>query len=151
MKQASSINIVEGTIDSVESIAFLSRQIPEFDASVSEAKLVDRLKKARFLILIAQVNHNPVGFKIGYAIDETCFYSWLGGVLPEFRQIGIANLLTEKQELWAKTKGFHSIKVKSMNRFQAMLQMLIKNHYHIIGYEDLGSSANSKIIFQRKL
>ncbi|HBF45439.1 MAG TPA: GNAT family N-acetyltransferase, partial [Shewanella frigidimarina] len=43
--------------------------------------------------------------------------------------------------------GFKSIKVKSMNQFPAMLQMLIASGYQICGYENNGSIAESKIEF----
>ena len=38
-----------------------------------------------------------------------------------------------------------------MNRFPAMLSMLIKNGYAIVGYEDRGCPQTSKILFTKDI
>lgn len=38
-----------------------------------------------------------------------------------------------------------------MNRFPAMLSLLIKNGYSIVGYEDRGSLQTSKILFTKDI
>ena len=83
----------------------LSRNIPEFINPNDEREYNRRLTNVPHLILIAYVEEKPVGFKVGYERDES-FYSWMGGVLPDFRRLRIAKLLATKQENWAKQNGY---------------------------------------------
>ena len=63
--------------------------IPEFDQRRSLARLQERLP-AGALILIAEADSQPVGFKLGYPAEDGSLYSWLGGVLPAHRKTGLA-------------------------------------------------------------
>lgn len=103
------------------------------------------------LILIASHNKKPIAYKIGYEVSDTEFYSLLGGVDPNYRQKGVATKLREQQESWALNHGYSAISVKSMNQYQAMLQLLISSGYQISGYEDNGCTASSKIKFIKQL
>lgn len=142
------IDISIGCIDDVLSV---DKEIPEFASHSSKKKMEERLANKKHLILIARVNGYPVAYKIGYEEAPQEFYSWLGGVIPQYRKQGIATKLRNHQESWAKDNGYHSIGVKSMNRYAAMLQLLISSGYKIIGYEDNGDADNSKIRFKKWL
>lgn len=139
----------QATIEYIaEAICQVNATIPEFTSTTSQTTLYERLSNPNnSLILVARNQTQVVGYKAGYAESSSLFYSWLGAVLPEYRQQGVATTLRVKQEQWARENGYNAIKVKSMNRFPAMLQMLINNQYHISGYEDRGSPQNSKICF----
>ena len=76
-----------------------------------------------------------LGFKVGYQIDDTTFYSWFGGVSSSARKAGIAQALLYAQQKWAFEQGYKQIKVKSRNQFPSMLRLLIKNGYLIEKYE----------------
>ena len=53
------------------------------------ANLHKQLKsKTKFLINIAFDDTKVVGYKIGYEIDKDTFYSWVGGVDPQYRNDG---------------------------------------------------------------
>lgn len=92
-----------------------------------------------------------MAYKLGYALDSNTFYSWLGAVAPECRGQGIAQALLNAQEAWVKAHSYLAIKVKSMNRFPAMLSLLIKNDYAIVGYEDRGCTQTNKILFTKDI
>ena len=62
----------------------------------------------------------------------------IDAAIPEFDNKNSKQKI-EQQEVWVKNKGFKSIRVKSMNRFPAMLQLLISQGYVICGYDDKGS------------
>ncbi|WP_448552810.1 GNAT family N-acetyltransferase [Thalassotalea montiporae] len=153
-----SVNIRTGTIEEVLTI---NSQIPEFDAKLTNEKLSSRLAHTPSLILVATMQTRAsitdrdkqalVAYKIGYATSGSEFYSWLGGVVSAYRKLGIANQLRDKQEKWASKNGYRYLRVKSMNRFPAMLQLLIANGYRIEGYEDKGTPDNSKILFYKLL
>ena len=138
------IEIRQGTIDDVLEV---DAQIPEFDGRNTKEKLEQRLSDIPHLILIATHNGQSVAYKMGYELSNLEFYSWLGGVVPTARKKGIATQLRLAQESWAHEEGYKAISVKSMNRYPAMLQLLISSGYHISGYDEEGSTDKSKIKF----
>ncbi|MGL5392924.1 MAG: GNAT family N-acetyltransferase [Shewanella sp.] len=115
----------------IHQIVELSQQIPELDRPLSTQVLLERLAGKNGLLLLAYVEGELAGFKLGYEQDATTFYSWLGGVATDFRRLGLAQSLLEYQETWARRQGYRHIQVKTMNRFPAMLTMLINNQYLI--------------------
>ena len=138
----------EGTIAEVVS---LSTQIPEFVAPHPAEEYQKRLEGVPSLILVAENAGKIVGFKVGYAMDEQLFYSWMGAVLPEFRQFGVAKALAIQQEEWAKAQGFTRIQFKTRNRLKAMLQFALGNGFDIIEVEPRDTLAEYRILLQKSL
>ena len=139
---------VEGTVDDI--VAVLA-SVPEFDNSITATTIAERLAGKNALILVAKYDTTPIGFKVGYSLNHDEFYSWLGGVAPQHREMKVASQLRQLQESWAVAQGFKAIKVKSMNQFPNMLHMLIASGYHICGYDNNGSTMNSKIAFIKNI
>ncbi len=115
---------------SPQEIVALSHLIPEFENPYPVEEYKKRLLKTKHLILIAEKDDRSVGFKVGYKRNDH-FYSWMGGVLPDYRQLGIAASLAKRQEKWAFKNGFAKIMVKTLNKHKNMLQFLIKNKFDI--------------------
>lgn len=136
---------------SLQEIVIVAAQVPELNRVNTEDALRLRMHGKHQLLLVAESGTTILGFKIGYALNKHQFYSWIGGVRPEFRQQGVAGALRQYQERWATQQLFSEIHVKSMNRFPVMLSMLINNGYHISGYDDLGTPQTSKIHFVKEL
>ena len=128
----------------------LYTRLPEFERPEPLDALGERAG-GRYLALVYCEDGVDLGFKLGYAVDERQFYSWLGGVLPEGRGRGIAQALLEAQETWAVEQGFGEIRVKSMNRFPAMLRLLIRNGYAIDGVTPNADARLTKIHFVKQL
>ena len=135
----------------LEDLLFIDSQIPEFDGRNTLSKLQAQCADVDHLALVAYIDNEPVAYKLGYALDSNTFYSWLGAVAPKCRGHGIAQALLNAQEAWVKTNNYQTIKVKSRNCFPAMLSLLIKNGYSIVGYEDRGSLQTSKILFTKDI
>lgn len=138
-------------IGSAADIVALSKQIPEFEQATTLERLQSRLDGAVSLILVAKLEGALVGYKVGYQLTEETFYSWLGGVVPEHRKHGVATLLFNYQEKWVLNSGYKQIKVKSMNRFPGMLNLLISNGYEIVGIEESVCGSEGKIVFLKRL
>jgi predicted GNAT superfamily acetyltransferase len=138
-------------IGSAADIVALSKQIPEFEQATTLELLHSRLDGAESLILVAKLEGTLVGYKVGYQLTEDTFYSWLGGVIPEHRKHGIATLLLNYQEKWVRNSGYKQIKVKSMNRFPGMLNLLISNGYEIVGVDESVCGSEGKIVFLKRL
>lgn len=123
--------------------------IPEFHGAYSEQRYEARLAGRPNLLLAADVGGRVVGYKVGYEERPRIFYSWLGGVVPEFRSSGVASALREHQEAWARANGYDVLRVKSKNQFPHMLRLLIGAGYSIVGTEGTGDQL--KIVFETAL
>ena len=104
----------------------------------------------KFHLAIANIEDQPVGFKIGYERDQSEFYSWLGGVLPEYRGLGVAAKLMTTQHEWCQRQGYLKIGTKTQNRFKEMLMLNIKNGFEIIG-TDPTDKDGMKILMEKKI
>ncbi|MCL1049839.1 GNAT family N-acetyltransferase [Shewanella abyssi] len=143
------IEIEAVTEFTAEALALLSSAydaIPEFDQPYSSQEISNRLLATPSLLLIAKIEGEVAGFKLGYQTAENVFYSWLGGVAPDYRGLGLAKSLLEYQERWAREQGYSRIEVKTRNCFPAMLKMLINNQYQITAM-----TADNQHLSQNKL
>ncbi|MCC6281298.1 MAG: GNAT family N-acetyltransferase [Saprospiraceae bacterium] len=115
-------------------------------------KVQERLSSAPdLLVLWAENEHKQaVGFKIGYRQDPSTWYSWLGGVLPEYREQGIAGRLMQHQHGWVKSRGYRRIQTKTMNRWRSMLILNLKHGFDIIGTY-AGNDGQTRIILQKEI
>ncbi len=141
------IQIRQGNIDEV---VLLSKQIPEFEKPYEKTEYEKRLENTKHLILIAYYFEKPVGFKVGYQIEDY-FYTWMGGVLPEFRNRNIAKKLAQKQEEWIKENGFAKIKLKTRNKHKSMLHFALSSGFKIVGFEPNENKEESRIILEKKV
>ena len=134
----------------LERLYALYQRLPEFPAAEPLDSLRRRLGE-RYLALVYSDGGEDLGYKLGYALDEREFYSWLGGVMPQVRGRGVAQALLEEQEAWALAQGFKVIRVKSRNCFPAMLRLLIRNGYAIDGVTPQEDAQWTKIHFVKEL
>ncbi|MBU2709791.1 GNAT family N-acetyltransferase [Zooshikella harenae] len=133
---------------SFEDALLIHNGVKELNHIPSVAYYLDRLSSRRYKLLIAEVSGKLAGYKLGFWDGDRSFYSWLGGVLPEFRRIGVAQKLLENQEAYLRESGAHKINVKSMNKYPGMLILLISNGYHITDVVS-SSSGENKIEFAK--
>jgi ribosomal protein S18 acetylase RimI-like enzyme len=113
--------------------------------------LIDQMEsKPQLLIDLALDGTKVIGYKIGYALDNDKFYSWLGGVDANYRNYGVASKLMEKQHQYLKRNGYKVVQTKTMNKWRSMLILNIKNGFDVIGtYND--DKGEIKIILEKKL
>jgi predicted GNAT superfamily acetyltransferase len=120
------------------------------DADIDFFKNRIQEKENLCIIVAKNKSKNYVGFKIGYRYNEETFYSWVGGVLPKYRQQKIAFTLAKMQEQWAKKNGFLKIRTKSMNQFKPMLILNLKNNFNIKSVYT-NKLNQTKIVFEKEL
>ena len=89
-----------------------------------------------------------VGFKLGYAQSDDVFYSWLGGVHPQYRNIGLASEMIKTQHKWCKQKNFSMIRTKSHKDNQTMYALNHKHGFHVIGF-DYSMLHGARLIFSK--
>ena len=129
---------------------WISNQIPEFLEPYSASEYEKRLPGCRNLILIAEVDNALAGFKVGYERDGF-FYSWMGGVIPEFRRLGLAQQLADEQEAWAIAEGFRTLRFKTLNRHRKMLHFALQNGFWIIAVDPRKDPWEHRIWLEKKL
>lgn len=143
---------IEVRTGKIEEVIALAREIPEFVEPYSENEYYKRLSGVH-IILIATVVDTAIGFKVGYDRFENgrIFYSWLGGVHPSYRTMGVAKLLLEKMEVWCKVKGFEFIQFATLNQHKAMIHFAIDRGFDIVDFKPESDINSSRIYFQKKL
>ena len=136
---------------SIEEAVTVLAAITEFAHPATLEDVTARLRSHRALILVAEQEGALVGVKIGYQLSEDCFYSWLGGVAPAGRRGGVAQSLLEAQEDWAVAQGYQTLRVKSRNRFPAMLRLLLRNGYQVEHLEKKDGIEDYRLHFVKQL
>ncbi|MDX5338251.1 MAG: GNAT family N-acetyltransferase [Cyclobacteriaceae bacterium] len=126
--------------------------IPEFPGKASLDFYTERLQHRLYLALVAERDGELLGFKVGYQSDTPdSFYSWMGGVRPEFRKQGIADALADYQENWARERGFKAIFFKTRNRFPAMISFGLKREFKIIEVIPKGGVEDYRVVMMKEL
>lgn len=142
-------HIREGNIIQVVKI---SNQIPEFNQPHQTKEYEKRLGSTKHLILVAFDGEKPVGFKVGYQKEnDGSFYSWMGGILPNYRKQGLARLLADHQEVWAKDQGYVKIKMKTRNRLKPMLFFALNNGFKITAVKPGPDIEENRILLEKWL
>lgn len=111
----------------------------------------NRLKEnPNSFLVIAYQSNKHVAFKLGYPYSNNTFYSWIGGVLPDYRNQKIATTLLHVMEEYALNYGFKKLRSKSMNRFKPMIILNLKSGFDIVKVYT-NSKEQTKIVFEKNL
>lgn len=117
----------------------------------SKEKFESTLKNHNEILLVtAHIENNFVGFKLGYAYRMDRFYSWLGAVHPDWRGLGIAQELMDRQHQWCREKNFEVIETRTSNKWKEMLLLNINNRFHIVGTYT-NKKGEPKIILEKRI
>ena len=133
-------------------VAAVLAAIPEFDPAPTLDKITERCALHQPVIGLGvrdYANGDLVAVKLGYGLNDTTFYSWLGGVLPDMRRYGLASQLRIEQERRARQLGFTTLRIKTMRLGPAMTRMLDDAGYRIVALE--GDTYGSKLVFETQL
>lgn len=103
------------------------------------------------LIMIASLDEMPVGFSLGFELKPGVFFSWLYGVLPEFRRKGIASQLMAAVHDWALEHEYTSIRSECQNQHRAVLHMAIDADYDIVGIRWDADRGMNLVILEKTL
>lgn len=137
---------------SISEVVALSHLIQEFFENYPENVYEERLMDEPHLILIATEDGIPVGFKVGYRrFGKDIFYSWVGGVLDQYRRNGIATMLADEQEIWAKSNGFVKVIFKTRNRFTNMVNFGLNRGFKITDLIKKGEVNDHRIVMEKIL
>jgi predicted GNAT superfamily acetyltransferase len=136
----------------IETAVAVSMRVPELSNPHNMQEYNRRMQGKDSLILVAYVDKEPAGFKVGYdKFNDGSFYSWMGGVIPGFRNHHIAKKLAGYQEEWASSRGYRSIRFKTRNKHKAMLMFALSNGFSIIDFERRESIDEHRIVLEKVL
>jgi len=145
-------HVKEIGLDEIERAMNVLNHIPEFDSVFYRKQLERRLKNRDSILLIAEFAGKPVACKIAYnRYFDGSIYSWLGGVLPPFREQGVAQLLQVRMEAMAKAKFYLQLRMKTRNKHVKMLRFALKNGFLISGFEAYSDPLDSRIELMKEL
>lgn len=104
----------------------------------------------KHFLAVASIEGQDVGFKVGYEQSRFEFYSWLGGVRPEYRGLSIASRLMDVQHEWCRTQGYERITTKTQNHFKEMLVLNVRHGFDIVGTQ-VSQKDGLKILMEKRL
>lgn len=100
--------------------------------------------KPNLLALIAFIDNKAVAFKLGFSEPEKpqSFYSWSGGVLPDFRSLAIASKLMKTQHSLLKEMKVSEVTTKCREDRLEMISLNKKFGFNLV--ETYQSQQNPK-------
>jgi GNAT superfamily N-acetyltransferase len=115
-----------------------------------DSYLLDRLPRLTDPDLwIAEREGEWVGFKLGYRRGPDLLYSWLGGVAPSARRLGIASALMERQHAGVLAQGYRFVETRTRAANNAMVIVNLHHGFHIAGFEI--DARGIAVVIQRKV
>jgi GNAT superfamily N-acetyltransferase len=105
-----------------------------------EQRIINTIDHEHIIALILKVDGIRAGFKIGYGISPTVFYSAKGGIMPAYRRKGFARLLTKEMATKAFNLGYETLEYDTFpNKGPEMLFMGLKDGFKITdaGWNDM--------------
>ncbi|MEZ0265810.1 MAG: GNAT family N-acetyltransferase [Phycisphaerae bacterium] len=106
--------------------------------------------KPDLIALIAHLEGNPVGYKVGYRENPGLFYSWTGGVLPDYRTFGVARRMQDYQHGLLRGRGYRAVAFSTFNKFREMLLFGLSTGFVPVGV-DLKPENEIAIKFRKDL
>ncbi len=100
-------------------------------------------------VILAFENERVVGCKLGYERKPDQFYSWLGGVHPDYRGQGIASELMHRQHDWCRQHNYHTVRTQTYNQWRSMLILNLRFGFDIVG--TVQGSHGLTIVLEKKL
>ena len=123
-----------------------------FDPPLSEDIVSKELEGRKdILALFAFSEDVCCGYKIGFQHSPQIFYSWVGGVAPGYRRLGIATRLMETQHSMAKAMGYKYVRSSTRNKFREMLLLNIKFGFEITGVQKKLRDDVISIVLEKEL
>jgi GNAT superfamily N-acetyltransferase len=129
----------------------IEKNFNNFFENLSLEKVNSRLKDyPNFLLLTAHDQGQCVGFKLGYSLNDSVFYSWLGAVKESHQGLGIGKQLIKLQHQWCLNKEITEIRTKTLNHWKNMIHLNIDSGFIITGTKET-DSGKIKILMTKKL
>ncbi len=124
------MEIVRKTLDQLNIIENIERQISEFKMPHTKKQYMTRLKNRKYSIFFAIENNKEVGYAVSYSRGNK-FYIWTIAVVQEYRDKGVAKELLQKSIDAGKELGYNKVYLKTRNTFKNMIFLALKFGFRI--------------------
>ncbi len=100
-------------------------------------------------VFTAREENDLLGFKAGYALTDTRYYSWFGAVDPRFQRKGAATKLMKSQHEWLSGTRFSVVETHVRQNNKEMVKLNHQSGFVITGLFVKQGEAN--FIMQKNL
>ena len=122
------------------------------EAVFGEARVIYRMDRDDLTILLATVDGQAVGDKVGYGESGSTFYSAKGGVLDGWRRRGIARALLDRMEDEARRLGYARFAFDTFpNKHPGMTVLGLAAGYTVTAAGYNASYPDFRLRFEREL
>jgi len=162
-------------------IAYIEEYFNDFPKRKGASEIMARLDGRDFQILMAEATLPdssgtvvPVSYRVSHELraiesdpklvdlvarldgavefeDQKVLYNWLGATRLDWRGQGQFRALTEEQEVWAVSRGYGEVVVKTKNRYYGMRGTLDSLQFNVIKLEAATDPLESKVYLSKRL
>lgn len=146
LSEPSSLRIEPIGLDQLDTIRWMNHVI--FD----EERIINSFEREDLLMLLASVDDEPVGFKIGYRESRQTFYSAKGGVLEEWRRLGISRKLLYAMIEYVRRKGYRTFAFDTFpNKHPGMTVMGLDEGFKVTRADYNPAYKDFRLRFEKKI
>jgi hypothetical protein len=91
------------------------------------------LSKKNAYIHVVELNQKVIGFRIGYESQNKCYYLWMEGIHPQFRNLEMAPFVLKQVMEWAHLLGFKKVRAISSSRQNHRIINFLEEGFYIKG------------------
>lgn len=133
-------------IDSLDEIFSLNESI------FGEERIINTFDRRDLLLLLASIDDEPVGFKVGYRENRFVYYSAKGGVLPSYRRQGIALSLMDEMIVQAREMGYARLAFDTFpNLHPGMTVLAIKDGFRLMKADYNATYREYRLRFEKRI
>lgn len=117
-----------------------------------EQRVINTFDREDLLMLLATVDGEAAGFKIGYRESRYVFYSAKGGVLPAYRRGGIARLLLHAMMDHVRPTGYARFAFDTFpNRHPGMTILALTEGFRLTKTDYNAAYRDYRLRFEKQL
>ena len=117
-----------------------------------DTRVIFRLDRRDLTLLLAFLNDEAVGYKVGYGEEGRTFYSAKGGVLEPFRRQGIAQALLYAMQDEARAMGYRRFAFDTFpNKHVGMTVMGLREGFTVTAAGYNAAYKDYRLRFEKKL
>ena len=117
-----------------------------------EERVINQLDRPDLLMLVAFVDDEAVGFKVGYGESRRVFYSAKGGVLPAWRRTGIARALLYVMQDEVRRMGYERFAYDTFpNMHPGMTVMGLREGFRVVAAGYNATYGDYRLRFEKAL
>lgn len=117
-----------------------------------EERIINTFEHKHLLMLLAEVDDRPVGFKIGYRESRYVYYSAKGGVLPAYRRTGVARALMAAMIDRIRPFGYRRFAFDTFpNRHPGMTVLALMDGFQVVQADYNHTYRDYRIRFEKRI